>query len=121
MTAAAPPSAPQPADSDAIAKAREALRNSITAESEPGPKADSESLAKAREAMRQRMSSMTYADSTSRAGNSPALNFQPLEGPPLPISSEKQQRLRELLERYKVDQVTPEQYQVDRAKILAGP
>jgi hypothetical protein len=44
-----------------------------------------------------------------------------LEGPPLPISSEKQQRLRELLERYKVDQVTPEQYQVERAKILAGP
>jgi hypothetical protein len=48
-------------------------------------------------------------------------NFQPLEGPPLPISSEKHQRLNELLQRYKADQVTPEQYQAERAKILAGP
>lgn len=66
------------------------------------------------------MQSITYADPTSNAGNSRPTNFLPLEGPPLPISSDQQQRLSELLQRYKADQVTPEQYQTERAKILAG-
>jgi len=117
--AAMPAPAPQPADSDAIAKARNAVRQQIN-ENYEGPKADGEAISKAREAVRQRMSSITYAEPTSRGGNAPAMNFQPLEGPPLPISSEKQQRLSELLQRYRADQVTPEQYQAERAKILAG-
>jgi hypothetical protein len=93
----------------------------MNGETEVGAKADADSIAKAREAVRQRMQSITYADPTSRGGNRPGTNFQPLEGPPLPISSEKQQRLGELLQRYRADQVTPEQYQAERAKILAGP
>jgi len=47
--------------------------------------------------------------------------FQPLGGPPLPISAEKQQRLANLLEQYRADQITPEQYHQQRAKILAEP
>jgi hypothetical protein len=43
---------------------------------------------------------------------------QPLEAPPLPISAEQEQRLQELLQKYKADQITPEQYQAQRAKIL---
>jgi hypothetical protein len=109
------------AESDSIAKAHDAVRQRIGEDSDVGPKADAESIAKARELVRQRMQSMTYAEPTSRAGNSPASNFPPLEGPPLPISSEKHQRLTDLLQRYKSDQVTPEQYQAERAKILAGP
>jgi hypothetical protein len=93
----------------------------MSGEAEAGPKADADTIAKAREALRQRMGSITYAEPTSRGGNSAAMNFPPLEGPPLGISSTKQQRLHELLERYKADQVTPEQYQAERAKILAGP
>jgi hypothetical protein len=46
---------------------------------------------------------------------------KPIEGPPLPISADKDQRLQELLKRYKADQLTPEQYQTERAKILAEP
>jgi hypothetical protein len=46
-------------------------------------------------------------------------NFPPLTAPPLPISSSKQQLLDQLLVRYKADQITPEQYQAERAKILA--
>ncbi len=46
---------------------------------------------------------------------------QPLEAPPLPISAEKEQRLQELLTKYKADQITPDQYQKERAKILAEP
>jgi hypothetical protein len=92
------------------------VRQKIGEDSEVGPKADSESLAKARESVRQRIQLMTYADP-----NAGIHDFQPLEGPPLPISSAKQQHLYELLQRYKADQVSPEQYQAERAKILAGP
>jgi len=47
--------------------------------------------------------------------------YQPIEGPAAPVSAEKQQRLHELLSRYQADQVTPEQYHAERAKILAAP
>ena len=117
----APATAPAPQESDSIAKAREALRQQIASDSDVGPKADPESIAKAREAVRQRMQSMSYAEPTSRAGTTASSNFIPLEGPPLEISSEKHDRLNNLLQRYKSDQLTPEQYQVERAKILAGP
>jgi flagellar biosynthesis GTPase FlhF len=50
-----------------------------------------------------------------------ALAFKPIEAPPLPISADKQQRLAELLRKYKVDELTPEQYHQERAKILAEP
>jgi hypothetical protein len=42
-------------------------------------------------------------------------------GPPPPVSTEKVQKLNALLEQYKADQITPEQYHEQRAKILAGP
>jgi len=56
-----------------------------------------------------------------RKPSSTAPVFQPLAGPPLPISAEKQQRLANLLEQYRADQITPEQYHQQRAKILAEP
>lgn len=52
---------------------------------------------------------------------SKALGFKPLESPPLPISADKQQRLADLLQKYKADELTPEQYHQARAKILAEP
>jgi hypothetical protein len=122
-----PPIASEPSpdssapESDSIAKARQALRQQISGDTEAGPKADAESLAKAREALRQRMQGMTYVDPASRGGSTVGSNFIPLEGPPLPISSEKHERLNGLLQRYRADQLTPEQYQAERAKILAGP
>jgi hypothetical protein len=55
--------------------------------------------------------------------SSPVKNpaFQGVEAPPLPISGSKQAQLEALLEKYKTDQVTPAEYQVERAKILAEP
>lgn len=47
-------------------------------------------------------------------------NFPKLEGPPLPITPEKQQQLANLLQKYKADQITPEEYHAERAKILSG-
>ena len=46
---------------------------------------------------------------------------KPVEKVPLPISADKQQRLTELLRKYKADELTSEQYQAERAKILAEP
>jgi hypothetical protein len=51
--------------------------------------------------------------------NTPA--FQRLEGPPPPVSADKQQKLANLLRRYQADEVTPAEYQQERAKILAEP
>ena len=49
------------------------------------------------------------------------LQFPALEGPTLPISAEKQERLQALLQKYVTDQITPETYHNERAKILAEP
>jgi hypothetical protein len=45
--------------------------------------------------------------------------FEPLQGPPSTISSEKQALLSALLQKYQADQITPDQYHAERAKILA--
>lgn len=45
----------------------------------------------------------------------------PIEGPPPSVTSDKEQRLQELSAKYKADQITPEEYHQQRAKILAEP
>ena len=52
-------------------------------------------------------------------GKEPGL--KPGEAPPLEISGSKEARLQALLVAYKADQITPEQYHIERAKILAEP
>jgi hypothetical protein len=51
----------------------------------------------------------------------PARSYQKMEGPPAPVSAEKHQRLDELLRKYRADEITPDQYHQERAKILAAP
>ena len=46
---------------------------------------------------------------------------QPITPPPSPISATKEGRLAELLQKYKADAVSPEQYHTQRAAILAEP
>ena len=41
--------------------------------------------------------------------------------PESPLSADKQQRLAELLKKYRADEIGPEQYHTERAKILAEP
>jgi hypothetical protein len=50
-----------------------------------------------------------------------APNFQPIQGPASPLGSDKKQRLSELLRKYQADELTPEQYHQQRAKILSEP
>lgn len=46
-------------------------------------------------------------------------SFPRLQGPESPLSLDKQQRLSELLRKYKADEITPEQYHAERARILS--
>jgi len=149
---AAQPAVPAaaPADSDTIAKAREAMRQKMQEiESQPasvpgqtappvaaapaGPEfpssADSAAIAKARQAMEQEMQQLASAPPEPNppwppgtppkpTKVNPMLDFPKLQAPPLPISTEQQQQLSVLLQKYRADQISPEEYHAERAKIL---
>ena len=55
----------------------------------------------------------------SYAGKS--LGFKPVEAPLPPVSTQKQAALQALLARYMANQISPDEYQKERAAILAGP
>jgi hypothetical protein len=55
------------------------------------------------------------------AGTPRTVAMQPLQGPPTGLSASKEQRLNDLLDQYKADQLTPDQYHAARAKILSQP
>jgi hypothetical protein len=127
-TLAMPPSA----DPDKLAQAREALRQRMI-ELESQPPATSPTIATTPTQTPGQPSQVQGSDQQShamvvqpkRAPKPPVIRdtrgFTRLEGPPSPFSPEKQQRLTALLQRYEADQVTPEQYHQQRAKILAEP
>jgi hypothetical protein len=48
------------------------------------------------------------------------LGLAPIQAPPPPVTAQQQQELQALLQRYEADQITPEEYQAERAKIMAG-
>ena len=113
--------------------------------------ADSDEISKAREAMRQKISDLSNQPETPPAQLNPhdaavylavkdaekrqraaelerkaaAVSEPPpmpdLSGPVPPISAVKQEKLDALLRQYETDQISPEQYHDQRAKILAGP
>jgi len=45
----------------------------------------------------------------------------PLQGPPSPLPASKEQRLQDLLQLYRTDRISPEEYHAQRSKILAEP
>jgi hypothetical protein len=49
------------------------------------------------------------------------LGLKPIDVPPPPVSAEKEAQLQALLAKYMADQVSPEEYQQQRAAILAAP
>jgi hypothetical protein len=51
----------------------------------------------------------------------PSMTLPPLSGPPSSLSAVKEQKLNALLEQYRADQLTPQQYHEQRAKILSEP
>lgn len=125
------------ADTDAQTKAREALRLKMQEMEQPyeafapAPK-DSAELSKAREALRRKMAQLDK--DPSQAASSPAearalrdakraappQEFPAFQAPASPLSADQRQKLAELLERYKADELTPEQYHRERGKIITG-
>jgi len=49
-----------------------------------------------------------------------SLGFAPIEPPPPPVSAEQEAALHALLDRYMANDITPDQYQAERKKIMAG-
>ncbi len=47
--------------------------------------------------------------------------FAPMAAPPSSLSGSKEARLAELLELYRADKITPQEYHTQRAKIIAEP
>jgi hypothetical protein len=60
----------------------------------------------------------TTANPTYPGGD---LGLKQIPPPPLPISASKADRLAALLDKYKADQISPEEYHQQRAAILAEP
>ena len=136
MTAAAG----QAGDDEATARAREAMRQKLReldTPQFPGPAsapsaqatADDEASARARAALRQKMVELDAQPpppSQAWPGDKPVsaasrADLKPLPAPPSPFSGPKEARLADLLRQYKADEISPEQYHKQRAKILTEP
>lgn len=102
----APPAA-VPATADDSERMREALRARMQQEA-PAASAAPETTAQA-------VASPTQAAPPAAVNKGP-VTFQ---APASPVAGSKEQRLQQLLQQYKADQITPEQYHQERAKILA--
>jgi hypothetical protein len=108
------------AEAEANRKAEKAEQDIIKKHAEAEAKANKEAEEKANAGTAQKPPSTEQAQAKPKSvRKSPAL--QPIESPPLPISADKEQRLTELLRKYKADELSPEQYHQERAKILAEP
>jgi len=122
---------PQPGDTPAQAKAREALAKSLFDEAAakpvdataPAATLPPDSLATSPERLNLKKPEPAPEPAVA-AAPAPKTVIAPAPigmAPPLPISMDKQQKLQELLTKYRADQVTPEEYQKQRAAILAEP
>ena len=129
-TQAPPPTATSPQAITNKAELKKQAQADAKAKKEAEKKAKAEAVAKKKAEAKARKEAEAKAKAEKgKAGqsttNAPAVRkapvTKPLESPPLPISADKEQRLQELLKKYKADQLTPEQYQTERAKILAEP
>ncbi len=129
-TQSTPPAAKSqktPADQTTIKKqaeanvpAREEASPQPTAETEANKAADAPAQEQAQTTVVTKQGKPEKSAKKAEARKKPAA-FKPIELPPLPISTEKAQRLTELLQKYKADEISPDQYQTERARILAEP
>jgi hypothetical protein len=128
--------APPPVDSDTIVKAREALRQKMKdLETQPPAEVPAVAPVVAKPAPEAKPEAKPQPAATPQPVVTPMAEkppkkptkvtgtsaFPPIEGPASSVSAEKQARLDELLRKYRADQVTPEEYHQQRAKILAEP
>jgi hypothetical protein len=124
--AVAVPMAPMPAksslssDNEAQAKARAALLEKMSQQPDetPTPMTPAPTKPLMPEV---KPVAVIPADTTHTNYPGKELGFTPIVAPPLPISMTKEQQLDALLAQYKADQISPGEYQKQRAAILAQP
>jgi hypothetical protein len=142
------PVALPPGDSESIAKAREALRQKMKElEAQPPASTNAPASAAAKPAQTKPKATASPAPAVAKPAEAkpkptaskpegkptadtvqkkPAAvkatpAFPPIQAPPPAISADKQQRLVELLRKYKAEELTPEEYHLQRAKIMSEP
>jgi len=123
VTAAPPVVAPNTIVDDATtARLREALRQSMEAPTAASGASGAVSVPIVDQAVAEaeaRQKAGAKVQSTPATVATTGLNPQPLVAPASPIPAGKEQRLAELLTKYKADQITPHEYHRQRASILA--
>jgi hypothetical protein len=129
------PARPVPADPDAIEKARAAMRakmSEVVVNEPPPPVAPTPAPepAKPHAAAQPTMATASPQPQpvqkpvVPKPQKHPAdgkMEFRPLEGPSSGLSASKQQQLSELLRKYRSDEISPEEYHSQRAKVLGEP
>ena len=136
---AAPPTV---ADTAAQAKAMEALQEKMfeldaqqKVQTTAASSSDNAAQAAARTALEEKMQQLNAQQAATNAAKPAAatpppasanypgkqLGLPPITAPPLPISAAKEAQLQALLAKYVADQVSPDEYQKQRAAILAQP
>jgi hypothetical protein len=124
--------APPPVSPENIEKAREALRQKMkelesqpakpTSAPTPAPAVAKPGQAKPPEmATKPEPKPMAAQPPKKPAAGKGMPAFPPIPAPPPSVSADKQQRLAELLRKYKSEEITPEEYHVQRAKVMAEP
>jgi len=115
--AAAPPVATPPASDDA--KARAEAEDVAKTERRLKAKADAKAKREAEAKAKEDAKMMKPQTATFPVATQPPPLTQP---PAMPATmTAKEQRLDALLQQYRADQITPQQYHEQRAKIMAGP
>ena len=112
------------AAADAQAKAQAATEAQAKADAQAKAEAQAQAEAQKETALAAQKSAEAGKAAAPAAGeNYPGkeLKPEPIEAPPLPISSVKQAQLQDLLAKYKADLIPAGQYQAERTKILADP
>jgi hypothetical protein len=123
--------APPAVDSADIAKAREAMRQKIQ-DLRGGPEAAAmlappptnmspHDTAVYMAVQKAKMRDREQSQQQQLASQAAPPVLQPLAGPAPPITAVQQQKLQVLLQKYMADQISPEQYHEERAKILGQP
>jgi len=140
-TPQAPGAVPPPVSEESVAKAREDLRqkmnqleaqppaltNALASAPIPAPKAATSTPTQKRVPAKLQGTNAIPAKAQPKAqklSQKPAKArqaFPAVQAPPPAISASKEARLAELLRKYKADEITPEEYHQQRAKIMSEP
>ena len=124
VAAPAAPAQPAPPAAPAAPPAPAAAAPTVEAGfADAPPPSDTPEIERARAALHQKMTQLDvqWPGAAARVARPQEFSFKSIEPPPSPLSGSKDARLAGLLQRYKSDEISPEDYHKQRAAILAEP